>query len=70
MITKYQKEIMEHCLKNGWFGTGKGKDMDEFEKLVSIGFAVKQKAPSWSGDEVVYGVSPDGKKAMSDYCDN
>lgn len=71
--TKYQNELMHHTcgLSNGenrnWFGTGsKGKDAIEFNKLVEGGLAVKRDAPSWSGDDVTYHLTAEGKLIAKD----
>jgi len=67
-ITDYQRGLMEHTISGpnrNWFGTGYGcKDSDEFEKLVESGYATKEEALSWMGDDVIYRLTSAGKKAI------
>ena len=66
---KYQKELMQHTcgVSNGenrnWFGTGiTGKDAIAFNELVAGGLAVMRIAPEWSGDDVTYHLTDEGKR--------
>ena len=50
-----------------WFGASESsQDGKEFEKLVQMGLATKRKAPSWSGDELIYHLTDEGKKIASE----
>ena len=68
-VTKIQRELMKHTISDpgrNWFGTNLGgKDSQEFEKLVEAGYANKQPAPSWSGDDVIYTLTQKGKDLIS-----
>jgi len=68
-ITKFQRGLMEHTIgepNRNWFATSFNcKDSIEFEKLVDAGYATKQNAASWMGDDVIYHLTPDGKKALA-----
>ena len=68
MVTDYQKRLMEHTVSGpnrNWFGTDKaGKDGQEFDKLVELGYATAENAPSWSGDDVMYRLTPEGKAVL------
>lgn len=67
-LTKKQIELMKHTISGqnrNWFGTSPGKDADEFEKLVSLGLAIKEKPPSWMGDDVLYRLTTAGKAAIA-----
>lgn len=71
--TKYQNQLMQHTcgLSNGekrnFFGTSLNcKDSNEFELLVNMGLATKQNAPSWSGDDVCYSLTDEGKWIAKD----
>jgi len=68
-ITKYQRGIMEHTISGfnrNWFGTSYDTtDSVEFEKLVDMGLATKQKAAEWMGDDVIYRLTPEGRKAIA-----
>lgn len=68
MITKIQRQLMEHTvgeLNRNWFGTGKNTDdAKEFDKLVEMGFAVSERPNSWMKDEVLYRLTPKGRKAI------
>ncbi len=59
---------MEHTVSGpdrNWFGTGYGcEDSKEFEKLVKLGFAVSQKAPCWTCDDVVYQLTSEGRQQL------
>ena len=65
-ITKHQKELMKHTVSGpnrNWFATNYwGKDSDNFELLIADGYARKQGAPSWSGDDVIYSLTDKGKE--------
>ena len=50
--------------KRNWFGTGYGKDADEFARLVDIGLAVRTNAPAWSGDRFIYRLTDEGKRLV------
>ena len=68
MLTKNQRELMEHtingCNRN-WFATSqRSDDSKEFNKLVSIGYASAEPAPDWSGDDVIYRLTQKGKEAL------
>ena len=59
---------MEHTISGqgrNWFGTGDGKDSEEFKKLVSAGYASVEIPPSWMGDKYIYRLTPEGKKALA-----
>lgn len=68
MITKLQRDLMEHTISGhnrNWFGTNKTTtDAIEFDKLVEMGFASIHSAPSWAGDDVMYKLTPKGRKAL------
>jgi hypothetical protein len=67
-LTKLHKDIMSHTVSDpnrNWFGTNYGcADSDAFEELVEAGLATKSPAPSWSGDDVIYRLTPEGKAAI------
>jgi len=67
-ITIYQRQLMEHTISGpnrNWFGTSKNcLDGKEFERLVAAGFATSETPPAWMGDEVIYRLTPDGRKAL------
>lgn len=67
-LTKYKLDLMKHTISDkerNWFGTNLGgKDSKEFDELVSVGYASKHPAPPWSGDEVIYRLTNEGKKAI------
>lgn len=67
-ITKIQRQLMEHTISGpdrNWFGTGlENKDSEEFEKLVACGYATSEIPPAWMGDEVIYRLTDEGKKAL------
>ena len=67
-ITDYQRKIMEHTISGpnrNWFGTSWNcKDSTEFEKLVECGLATKEMPPAWMGDDVIYRLTAEGKKAL------
>ncbi len=66
-LTKLQKEVMNHTIKDGrnWFGTSYGcKDSEAFEDLVEAGFATKEKPPEWMGDDVIYRLTAAGRIAI------
>ena len=69
-ISKYQKGLMDHTISGpdrNWFGTSLGcQDSDEFEKLVSAGYATKETPPAWMGDDVIYRLTPEGKAALAE----
>ena len=59
---------MDHTISGpnrNWFGTGDGKDSEEFEKLVSAGYATVETPPCWMGDKYIYRLTPEGKKALA-----
>jgi len=68
-VSNHQIDLMKHTVsdpKRNWFGTSYGcKDSDEFEKLVKGGYAVKQNAPSWMGDDVIYRLTETGKELVN-----
>ena len=70
-ITKHQKDIMEHAISGpnrNWFGTDlKCRDSIEFQKMVEAGYATKETPPKWMGDELIYRVTKEGRKAISEY---
>lgn len=68
-LTKNQFSVMFHTIALGriesrnWFGTKtNGKDYEDLKILVGLGLAYGNKAPSWSGDDVVFCLTDDGKK--------
>jgi len=67
-ITKNQKSLMEHAISGpnrNWFGTSLGySDSNEFEKLIEMGLAYKSDPPSWSGDDVLYHLTEEGKNIL------
>jgi len=69
-ISKRQKDIMAHTISGhnrNWFGTSLGcRDSDEFEKLVSAGYATKETPPSWMGDDVIYRLTAEGRTALAE----
>jgi len=68
-ITKKQQGLMKHAISGpdrNWFATSLNcSDSDEFEKLVNIGYAIKKKASSWMGDDVIYRLTKEGKEAVN-----
>jgi len=68
-ISKYQKKIMEHAISGpgrNWFATSFDcKDSIEFEKLVKAGYATSEETPSWVGDDVIYRLTTEGRKALA-----
>jgi len=71
--TEHQNRLMHHTcgLSNGesrnWFVTNPtSKDGVEFEKLINGGLAIKQAAPSWAGDKVIYSLTEKGKQIAKD----
>lgn len=68
MLTKKQRELMEHTISGpdrNWFGTNLGcDDGKEFNELVRMGYASIECAPDWSGDDIVYRLTPRGKEAL------
>ncbi len=69
-LLKYHIGLIEHTMSGpnrNWFATGyDGRDSEEFEKLVEAGYATKEAAPSWTCDEVIYRITAEGKKALSE----
>jgi hypothetical protein len=69
-ITKLQRSLMEHAISDpdrNWFGTNFDcEDSDEFEKLVLAGYASKETPPSWMGDDVIYRITPEGRKILGE----
>ena len=66
-LSKNQIAIMEHTNSRpgNWFGTSLGcQDSNDFEKLVELGYATKRPAASWMGDDVIYSLTPEGKKVL------
>ena len=67
-LTKNKIGLMLHTVSGpnrNWFGTSYGcHDSDEFEELVKEGYATKQNAPTWMGDDVVYFLTDKGKEAI------
>jgi hypothetical protein len=70
-ITKYQKAIMKHAISEpnrNWFGTLKNsRNSVEFEKLVGAGYATRKVTEPWMGDEVIYRITKEGRKALELY---
>jgi len=70
-ITKHQKAIMKHAISEpnrNWFGTHKhNRNSVEFEKLVEAGYATRKATAPWMGDEVIYRITKEGRKAISEY---
>lgn len=68
-ITVYQSALMEHTISGpnrNWFATSYNTtDSVEFEKLVDMGLATKEDAASWMGDDVIYRLTPEGRKAIA-----
>lgn len=68
MITDFQRKLMEHTIRvtgANWFGTNKNSpDSAEFERLVEMGYATRHNAPEWSGDDVIYRLTKEGKQAL------
>jgi len=68
-ISNYQRDLMRHTISNpgrNWFGTSLGcKDSDEFEELVTAGYATKEPAAEWMGDDVIYRLTVQGKKELT-----
>ena len=68
MITEPQRKLMEHTISGpdrNWFATGYDcEDSIEFDKLVELGFATTQKAPSWMGDDVIYRLTSEGRQQL------
>ena len=68
-LTKNQIDLMKHTISGhdrNWFGTKyRTLDSAEFEKLVELGLATKEKAQAWMGDEVIYRLTTAGKKAIA-----
>jgi hypothetical protein len=68
-ISKSQIDLMAHTMSEGgrnWFGTSlECKDAKDFDDLVKRGLAYALNAPSWSGDDVIYGLTPEGKAELS-----
>ena len=67
-ITTLQRQLMEHTIKGSnrnWFGTSLGcEDNIEFKKLVSAGLSISETPPKWMEDEVIYRLTPDGKRRI------
>jgi len=67
-LTENKINLMKHTVSGtgrNWFGTSYGcKDSDEFEELVEAGYATKQQAASWMGDDVIYRLTRKGKEAL------
>ena len=67
-LTQYQLDLMKHTVSGAnrnWFATNYNcKDSDEFEKLVEAGYATKQPAAKWMGDDVIYRLTRKGKEAI------
>ncbi len=68
-LTKNQFSVMSHTIGLGknetrnWFGADKnGKDYEDLKFLETIGLAKSTKAPSWSGDKVIFCLTNEGKK--------
>lgn len=63
-ITKLQKNLMDHTMSDrgrNWFGTDmNGSDAKAFADLVEKGLATVESAPEWSGDDVIYSLTPAG----------
>jgi len=67
-ISENQMQLMKHTYRGGqtvpvrnWFATDlKCADSIEFEKLVSEGIATSEKAPEWTGDDVIYRLTEKG----------
>ncbi len=70
MITENQRKLMQHTISGpgrNWFATGyDSEDSLEFEKLVKLDFAVSQKAPCWTCDDVVYQLTSEGMQQLKD----
>jgi hypothetical protein len=68
MITDFQRGLMEHTVSlpdRNWFGTNKaGKDAEEFDKLVEMGYATRENAPEWTGDDYIYRLTREGKGVL------
>lgn len=67
-LTTNQFSVMFHTIGLGriesrnWFGTGaNGKDYEDLKFLESIGMAKSNRAPSWSGDDVIFCLTEEGK---------
>jgi len=69
-ITNFQRSLMEHTISDpgrNWFGTSFDcEDSVEFEKLVLAGYASKETPPSWMGDDVIYRLTPEGRRALEE----
>lgn len=67
-LTDYQLELMRHTVSGpnrNWFGTdNKGKDVVEFDKIVKMGYATSTYAPVWSGDDIIYRLTKEGKAQL------
>jgi len=63
-----QIKLMEHTISDpnrNWFATGYNcDDSNEFEKIVDAGYATKHPAPSWTGDDVIYCLTKEGKEKI------
>lgn len=68
IITETQKQLMRHAVSEpgrNWFGTNADSpDGQEFEKLVDAGFATKTAPVSWMGNETIYRLTDEGKRAI------
>lgn len=70
-MTKNQFEIMEHTISGkdrNWFGCDESsKDGKDFEELVANGYATKQKAASWMGEDTIYSLTSLGKDFIREF---
>jgi hypothetical protein len=69
MLTKRQKELMEHTLSSinrNWFATeNNSDDAKEFRYLVEQGLATSEEATKWMGDDVVFRLTDKGLEALN-----
>jgi hypothetical protein len=68
-LTDKQIRLMRHTVSpkgRNWFLTDRGcLDSHVFEKLVCAGLATAEKAPEFTGDDVLYRLTPEGMDALN-----
>lgn len=68
ILTKKQIELMKFTISEpgrNWFATNyNNEDSGEFEKLVKAGYATKQPARKWMGDDVIYRLTTKGIESL------